>query len=97
MFLFQKSVQKLIHRGLKLNAAVPSGTNRSSKECEIRWLGYLHPTINQSSWSAEEIKQVKAIVAELEALTPGVPIKWEEVSLKLGVRETVIDKTMKTN
>jgi hypothetical protein len=55
---------------------------RSSRECEIRWLGDLHPQFNHDAWSQTQLANLKSLVAEYD----DQPVNWVEVSQQLGVR-----------
>jgi hypothetical protein len=57
-------------------------SQRSAKECEIRWLGDRHPRFNHSPWAASEIAAAKALVESSE----GGDIDWVSIAKKLGVR-----------
>ncbi|KAH8113397.1 hypothetical protein DFH11DRAFT_1545076 [Phellopilus nigrolimitatus] len=77
---------------VKINSAIPSGVRRNPKECEIRWLGHLHPSINQSAWAPEEIERLRAVLEEEN--TNGdehAHVDWTEVAKKLGTNRSPID------
>ena len=59
------------------------GTERNAKECEIRWLGYLHPDINRAAWTPNEIERLQDIVAEYT--NNKTDVDWTEIAEKLGV------------
>lgn len=55
---------------------------RTARECEIRWLGELHPQFNNAQWTQSEIVRVKQLVANANE----GDVDWVEVAEKLGVR-----------
>ncbi|KAI9507697.1 Homeodomain-like protein [Russula earlei] len=62
-------------------------SQRSARECEIRWLGDRHPRFNHSSWPSSEIAAAKALVQGHE----GGNIDWVSIAEQLGTRRTPID------
>ncbi|KAI0269204.1 hypothetical protein BC834DRAFT_1016795, partial [Gloeopeniophorella convolvens] len=62
-------------------------SQRSAKECEIRWLGDRHPKFNHSPWTASEISAAKSLV---EGRT-GNDVDWTAVAEELGTHRTPID------
>lgn len=57
-------------------------SKRKPEECEIRWLGHLHPDINKSPWTSKELANLNGL---LEGFGDDDPVDWTEVSQKLGV------------
>jgi len=57
-------------------------SQRSARECEIRWLGDRHPKFNHSPWAASEITAAKALVEGCERSD----IDWVSIAEQLGVR-----------
>ena len=55
---------------------------RTAKECEIRWLGELHPDFNDAQWTQSEIAKVRQLVAGARE----GEVDWADVAEKLGVR-----------
>ena len=55
---------------------------RTAKECEIRWLGELHPDFNDAQWTQSEIAKVRQLVAGARE----GEVDWVDVAEKLGVR-----------
>lgn len=53
---------------------------RTAQECEIRWKGDLHSSVNHRRWSDEEVEKVQKIIAEQPK-----PLNWTTVSKILGV------------
>ncbi|EGO01660.1 hypothetical protein SERLA73DRAFT_158888 [Serpula lacrymans var. lacrymans S7.3] len=64
-----------------------SSTPRSSRECEIRWLGDRHPEINHSNWDQEEVSRLKAMVSDV----PEGQVDWVDIAEKLGTKRTPLD------
>ncbi|KAL5488173.1 hypothetical protein ACEPAI_6281 [Sanghuangporus weigelae] len=74
---------------VKVNSLLPSNHPRTPRECEIRWLGHLHPSINNGSWTPEETARLKDILAEDG---PGkCPRDWVGIAQRLGTNRTPID------
>ncbi|KAI5120495.1 hypothetical protein M0805_000080 [Coniferiporia weirii] len=73
---------------VKMNAAIPSGAKRAPKECEIRWLGHLHPSFNHGPWTSDETDRLRAI---LEEDNEDEHVDWAEVAKKLDTNRTPID------
>ncbi|KAI0003031.1 Homeodomain-like protein [Russula compacta] len=62
-------------------------SERSERECEVRWLGDRHPRFNHSPWAASEIVAAKALV---EGREEG-DVDWVLIAEQLGTRRTPID------
>lgn len=62
-------------------------SQRSAKECEIRWLGDRHPRFNHSSWDESEVAAAQKLVENLG----GGDIDWVSIAEQLGTRRTPID------
>lgn len=61
-------------------------TQRSAKECEIRWLGDRHPRFNHSSWDESEIVAARKLVEGREA----GDVDWVSIAEQLGVRTSLL-------
>jgi len=62
-------------------------SQRSAKECEIRWLGDRHPRFNHSSWDESEVAAAQKLVEDPE----GGDVDWVSIAEQLGTRRTPID------
>ena len=67
-------------RASQVSSASPTG-HRTAKECEIRWLGELHPDFSDAQWTQSEIAKVKQLVAGARE----GEVDWVDVAKKLGV------------
>ncbi len=65
----------------QISDSVQSLSKRKPEECEIRWLGHLHPDINKSPWTSKELADLKDLIQNYD----DNPVDWTEVSQKLGV------------
>ena len=55
---------------------------RKPRECEIRWLGDLHPDFNHGPWTQDETAKLKELISEHGS----EQLDWEAIADKLGVR-----------
>ncbi|KAH9007045.1 hypothetical protein EDB86DRAFT_2869709 [Lactarius hatsudake] len=62
-------------------------SQRSAKECEIRWLGDRHPRFNHSTWDESEVAAAQKLV---EGCEDG-DVDWVSIAEQLGTRRTPID------
>ncbi|KAH9062119.1 hypothetical protein EDB87DRAFT_1609423 [Lactarius vividus] len=62
-------------------------SQRSAKECEIRWLGDRHPRFNHSAWDESEVAAAQKLVEGCE----GGDVDWVSIAEQLGTRRTPID------
>ncbi|KAI9466791.1 hypothetical protein BJY52DRAFT_1234364 [Lactarius psammicola] len=62
-------------------------SQRSAKECEIRWLGDRHPRFNHSAWDESEVIAAQKLVEDCE----GGDVDWVSMAEQLGTRRTPID------
>ncbi|THH09066.1 hypothetical protein EW145_g2292 [Phellinidium pouzarii] len=74
---------------MKMNATIPAGVKRTPKECEIRWLGHLHPSFYHGQWTPEESDLLRKIIEE--NTSEDERVNWVEVAKKLGTNRTPID------
>jgi len=59
---------------------------RTPKECEIKWLGDHHPSINHAQWSQPEISKCRDLVDAYRAEHGhGVTVDWVWVANELKV------------
>lgn len=59
---------------------------RTAKECEIKWLGDRHPTINHAQWSQPEISKCRDLVDAYRAEHgSGMTVDWLWVANELKV------------
>ncbi|KAL5530603.1 hypothetical protein ACEPAF_6861 [Sanghuangporus sanghuang] len=74
---------------VKVNSLLPRNYPRTPRECEIRWLGHLHPSINNGPWTPEETAHLKDIIAEDGP--DKCPRDWVGIAQRLGSNRTPID------
>ncbi|KAL5508377.1 hypothetical protein ACEPAH_5996 [Sanghuangporus vaninii] len=74
---------------VKVNSLLPRNYPRTPRECEIRWLGHLHPSVNNGHWTQEETARLKDILAEDGS--DKCPRDWVGIAHKLGTNRTPID------
>ncbi|KAH9179932.1 hypothetical protein EDB89DRAFT_1923961 [Lactarius sanguifluus] len=55
-------------------------SQRSAKECEIRWLGDRHPRFNHSTWDESEVAAAQKLVEGCE----GGDVDWVSIAEQLG-------------
>ena len=79
------SIVRLSHRDT-WQVSSASAVPRTARECEIRWLGELHPDFSNAQWTQSEIAKVKQLVA---GACEG-EVDWVEVAKKLGVGGTIL-------
>lgn len=70
----------------------PSGIPRAPGECKIRWLGYLHPSINNGPWSPEETERLRDILGGDD--TGKYPKDWVDIARRLGVSSFLPPKSL---
>ena len=71
---------------LKMISSNRAHGGRTAKECEIKWLGDRHPSINHAQWSQPEISKCRDLVdAYLTGRGPGVTVDWVWVASELKV------------
>lgn len=59
---------------------------RTARECEIRWMGDQHPSINHAQWSQPEVSKCRDLVdAHRAEHGYGVTVDWVWVSNELKV------------
>ncbi|KLO12857.1 hypothetical protein SCHPADRAFT_997861 [Schizopora paradoxa] len=71
-----------------ISETMQSMSKRKPEECEIRWLGYLHPDINKSPWTSKELNDLRVL---LDGFGDDDPVDWVEISQKLGTGRSPID------
>ncbi|KAF8268284.1 hypothetical protein EI94DRAFT_1728203 [Lactarius quietus] len=64
-------------------------SQRSAKECEIRWLGDRHPRFNHSAWDESEVAAAQKLVEGRDC--EGGDVDWVSIAEQLGTRRTPID------
>jgi len=70
----------------KMTSSNRAHGGRTAKECEIKWLGDRHPSINHAQWSQPEISKCKDLVdAYLTEHGSGVTVDWVWVADELKV------------
>ncbi|KAL5527264.1 hypothetical protein ACEPAG_6055 [Sanghuangporus baumii] len=74
---------------VKVNSLLPRNSPRTPRECEIRWIGHLHPSINNGPWTPEETTHLKDILAE--GGPDKCPRDWVGIVQRLGTNRTPID------
>lgn len=71
---------------LKMTTRNRAHGGRTTKECEIRWLGDRHPTINHAQWSQPETNKCKDLVDAYRAdHGHGVTVDWVWIAKELKV------------
>ncbi|KAH9943120.1 uncharacterized protein BXZ73DRAFT_87524 [Epithele typhae] len=68
-------------------SSVNSTVERTARECEVRWLGELHPDFNDGPWTQPEILKVRQLVGSARE----GEVDWVEVAQKLGTGRTPVD------
>ena len=71
---------------LKMTSRNRAHGSRTAKECEIKWLGDRHPSINHAQWSQPEISKCRDLVDAYRAEHGHeVTIDWSWVAKELKV------------
>ena len=59
---------------------------RTARECEIKWLGDRHPSINHAQWTQQEICKCRDMIDSYRVEHgPGVTVDWVWVANELKV------------
>lgn len=78
---------------LKMTSRNRAHGSRTARECEIKWLGDRHPSINHAQWSQPEIRKCRELVdAYREEHGHGMTIDWVWIANELKV---TYDKSLK--
>lgn len=59
---------------------------RAARECEIKWMGERHPSINRTQWSQPEINRCRELMDAYHLQHgPGVAVDWVWIAGELKV------------